>query len=86
MNDEHMVFVGAEGMSEIESESWYHKATKEEIDLFCLQNVVTNLRRNETLCLDRENRPYWLIKLHDNAPDEAKYKAERYIRVKRLFD
>lgn len=79
----HTLLVGAEGVSEIQGQPWYHEATEEEKQAF-IQQVGERTYRNSLV--DNNGRPYWLITVHDDAPEAIRQKAARCKRCLRLTE
>lgn len=82
-----MIQVGAEGMHELQGQTWFHEATEEEARSFWeavwAKHPDAPRERGYT---DRPGRPYWLVVLHDDAPEKAKANARRYSRCVHLLD
>jgi len=81
MSGKLIVAVGAEGITEIEGQNWWRYTNKEENHQWMIDHPHT-----DKLFVDKVGRPYWLVVVLDHAPEEAKEKAQTYLRVKRLID
>ena len=79
------IAVGAEGCTDIQNPdgtypNWVREATDEEA-IWWASSHKTPIR-----LIDDDNRPYFLLTVLENAPEEAKKRASGYHRVKYLLD
>jgi len=80
-----VVLLAAEGMAELDGESWIRDATEAEREAFRVRHKLTRDELRE-LMVDKTGRPYWMVTLSDDAPDRAKRKAEEFVRVRSLVE
>jgi len=84
-------FLGAEGCSEAEGLDWVRPATEEEVDALLNSRLGKEEGSREkkalhdALSLDRTGRPYWPMTFLEEAPEEAKTRAQTFSRMVHLF-
>jgi hypothetical protein len=90
-----MVLVGAEGASEMQGAPWCRTADEVETATFIRSQwtdepvdgrPMTAEEKYHDTCVDGNNRPYWLVVISDDAPDDVKARAERFLRRVRLTE
>jgi hypothetical protein len=81
--DPLVVLLGAEGVSELEGQSWLREASADETAAFV---AGLGLAPEANPFLDRLGRPYWAMVLMPDAPEPLRAKARRYQRLVRLTD
>lgn len=80
-----VVLLAAEGMAELDGESWLRDALEPEKEAFRERHKLTRDELRELL-VDKTGRPYWMVTLADDAPEVAKRKAEQFVRVRSLVE
>ena len=80
-----VVLLAAEGMAELEGEPWIRDATEHEMEAFVERHKLTRDELRE-LMVDKTGRPYWMVRLSDDAPEIARRKAEECVRVRSLVE
>jgi hypothetical protein len=78
------LFVGAEGVAELEGQPWIREATEEEIVRLRAERQPKDDAEWESLFLDGVGRPYFLMTVLKDAPEEVWRKASSHLRVLRL--
>lgn len=80
------LLVGAEGISETEGQPWIRPATDEENRDFVARACRNDEERYRNSLVDLNGRPYFLMTVLDNAPEQVIAKAKRCGRCLRLTE
>jgi len=78
----HTLLLGAEGCSEMRDVEWLRDATDEEALAFWKK--VREDGMTHTTTIDGMNRPYWVMTLTDEAPEDVVRANEGVYRAVRL--
>lgn len=86
------LLLGAEGCTELGSQPWLRAATEAEAEALKAERASPDKTREENdrawdaLFLDLIGRPYWLVTVGRDAPEEIWLRASSHLRLVRLVE
>lgn len=82
LNNKTFIVLGAEGISEAPPE-WLERASAQEMQEVCASQTPP---LTDKFFIDKNLRPYFLVKVLDTAPEEIRARMHNKIRAVRLED
>ena len=79
----YTLLLGAEGCSEVQGQPWIAEATDEERKAF-EERLAERGFKLANVTIDGNGRPYWVMTIHEGAPEPVKEWAKRIDRAVRI--